>query len=336
VPYIRKRGKTWQAIVRVKGHPDVSATRPTKAEATYWAQAEESAIRAGQRGLYPAKTFADALDRYALEVTATKATHGKETLRLMAMKRDFPKLTALQFSEVKSSDLAAWRDARLREVTPGSVQRDINLFRNVWTVGRKEWGWCGDNPWSNLRMPGQNRPRESVWKWQDIRRVLRHMHYRTGLVPCSAIHELAYMFLIALTTGMRAGEIMGLKRSDIDLDRRVILLDTHKTSRLVGARRVPIYKRAAKIIKAAMQGEGGKDGALWAMSEKSRDTLFRRYSRAAGVSGLTFHDARATFATLTARKTDPLTLAKILGHRDMDQLFRTYFREDEAQIAARL
>jgi hypothetical protein len=145
VAYIRKRGKTWQAIVRVKGHPDVSATRPTKAEATYWAQAEEAAIRAGQRGQYPVKTFADALDRYALEITALKATHGKETLRLMAMKRDFPKLAAMQFSEVKSSDLAAWRDSRLREVTPGSVQRDINLFRNVWTVGRKEWGWCGDN-----------------------------------------------------------------------------------------------------------------------------------------------------------------------------------------------
>lgn len=334
--YIRKRGKTWQAIVRVKGHPDVSATRPTKAEATYWAQAEEAAIRAGQRGQYPAKTFAQALDRYAEEVSAAKGSGAQEVKRITAIKKHFPALVALQFSEVKTSDLAAWRDARLKEVTPGSVQRDINLFRNVWTVGRKEWGWCGDSPWLNLRMPGNNRPRESTWRWQDIRRVLRHMHYRTGLVPVSAIHELAYQFLIALTTGMRAGEIANLKRSDVDLDRRVILLEHHKTSRLVGARRVPIFKRAAKLLRLAMAGEGGPDGALWAMSPKSRDTLFRRYTACAGVSGLTFHDARATFATLTARKTDPLTLAKILGHRDMAQLIKTYFREDEAAIAARL
>ena len=78
---VRKRGKSWQAIVRLKGHPALSATRATKREAEEWAKQQEADILAGRRGRFPLKTVADALTRSELEVTVHKRTRVNEGKR---------------------------------------------------------------------------------------------------------------------------------------------------------------------------------------------------------------------------------------------------------------
>ena len=59
-----------------------------------------------------------------------------------------------------------------------------------------------------------------------------------------------------------------------------------------------------------------------------------------GIEGLTFHDGRATAATLLARRRDPktkqlqcdpLTLARILGHKNLQQIIDVYYREGIAE-----
>ena len=327
--YIRKRGKTWQAIVRVQGAEPVSATRATKKEAELWAQAEEAAIRSGQRGQFPAKTFAEALDKYANEESPRKRSSAGELKRIEAIKRHFPDLCAMQFTAITTAHVSAWRDARTKEVTPGSVQRDANLFRHVWSVAIKEWKWAGANPWSAMRMPGNNDPRTAVWRWQQIKAILRRLGYITGLAPQTKTAEIAYLFLLGLRTGMRQGELLKLSPSIVDLDRRVVRLDTHKTVEKAGVRFVPYSKKADRPMRILLA-----HGIT--ISSKSTDTLFRKNRDNIGIKNLTFHDSRATFATLMARKVDPLTLAKILGHKDLKQLIQTYYREDPADIAARL
>jgi integrase len=333
---ITKRAGAWRALVRLKGHPVVSATFPLKREAEEWAAAEESAIRAGRRGAFPDKTLGDALTKYELEVTAHKRSSRAEANRLEAFRTGFPQLATKVMHKVTAADMSAWRDARLRKVTPGSVQRDINLLRHVWNVAANEWGWCAkETPWASIRLPGDNPPREPVWRWRQIRCLLRRMGYRTGCPPKTPAEDIAWMFRLALASAMRQGELHGLTKDRIDMGRRVIRLEEHKTAERVGVRHVPLPRRAARIVAVLAENADG-DGRLFRVARGSVDTLFRRYRDQCLIEGLTFHDSRATALTLLARRTDVMTVARVSGHSDLKMLLERYYRERPEDIAARI
>ena len=332
--YYRKRGDRWQAIVRRKGHAPVTATFDTKRAAQEWAKQEEGAIIASRHGRYPDKTLDQAMTRYEQEVSAHKRGKHTELLRFEALRKDFPELAGKVFHEITADDLARWRDARLKKVTKGTVQRDINTLRNVWTIGRKEWLWCGESPWASLRMPGDNPARRAVWRWPQIKAMLRRLGYRTGVPPRMPKEQVAYMFLLGFQTCMRQSEIHGMTLGSVDLGRRVITLETHKTLEKAGVREVPIPRRAMRTLR--LLAGHAQDGALFTVKLRSVDALFRKYREQIGIEGLTFHDSRATGATLLARRVDPLTLARLLGHLNLKELMATYYRATAEEIAKKL
>lgn len=334
--YYRKRASGWQAMVRLKGHEPLSGTFATKKAAVEWATEEEAAIRAGRRGTFPAKTLDDAMLRYELEVTSTKRSGRAESIRLNALRKDYPDLARKILHKITPADLSAWRDSRLAKVSPGSVQRDINLLRHLWNVAAKEWGWCSkDTPWSGIRLPGDNAPREGMWRWQQIRALLRRMGYRTGRPPTCPHEEIAHMMLLGLSTGMRQGEIHGLEKARINLDAGTIRLASHKTFETVGARTIPVPRRALKLL-AVLVKNADQAGRLFRVRQASVDTLFRRYRDQCLIKGLTFHDTRATALTLLARRVDLMTLCRISGHVDPSMILKRYYRERVEDIAARI
>jgi hypothetical protein len=81
-----------------------------------------------------------------------------------ALVRNFSELAKKVMSAITTADLASWRDARLVQVSPSSVVREINLFRNVFAVAAREWSWLPEPaPWAKLKPPdtrrlGQGRP----------------------------------------------------------------------------------------------------------------------------------------------------------------------------------
>lgn len=334
--YITKVKGGWRAQVERRGIRD-SHTALTKAAVQQWATQREAEIMAGAVSPWPRKTLADALQRYGREVTAAKRGARAEQLRLDAIERHFPALCSKLLAEIGPEDVAAWRDARLAKVTPGSVQRDINILRHLWSVAINEWRWApAPGPWNGLRMPGNNPPRDRLLGWREIRRIMRRCGYVTGRPPQTGLQGVAWALLVSLRTAMRAGEVMGLTLASVDLGRGVVTLESHKTAEQVGARRVPLTpagRRLLSVLCAAAEKPGDR---LIGLSPASLDTLFRRAARSALVEGAHFHDARATGLTSMSRRMDVLTLARISGHRDLQLLLSTYYRETAADISARL
>ena len=78
----------------------------------------------------------------------------------------------------------------------------------------------------------------------------------------------------------------------------------------------------------------GRDD-LFRVSDTSRDALFRKAVGRLKISDLHFHDARGEALTRLSRRVDILTLQRISGHIDINQL-AGYFRESPADIAKRL
>ena len=339
---ITKYKDGWRVFVAVDGKRKTK-TFPTKREATAWASAEERAIRELQTTPEAERyTVVDMLTRYAKEVSPKKKGWRPEKLRIAAFLRDFPMLAGKKLSEVKTPDLAGWRDARLngfygpdgrkvRAVSAASVLRDIAWLSNAFKVARSEWQWMTHKPFDGLRMPHTPPPRDRRVSPSEVKRICRRLGYVTGRVPRTKQQEVALVFLVALRSAMRAGEILSLGRGNLDLRRRVATVE-HKTQHLTGKpRAVPLTPRAARLLRPVAERE-----RCFTVSSASLDALFRKVRDQLLIEGLHFHDTRAEALTRLARKVDVMTLAKISGHKDLSILQNTYYRETADEIAARL
>lgn len=302
---------------------------PTKAQATAWGLREETAIVAAEGGQFPRRTLAEAIERYLRDVSPRKKGERTEGLRFAALQRDYPALAGKVLSEHRTPDWVAWRDDRLRKVTPGTVQRDINLIRNLFRVAADEWRWCGNSPLKGMRMPGENPARDRLLGWREIRRVCRWLGYQSGYPATTGYQFVAYALLLALRTGMRAGELLALEAGRVDLVRRVARVP-HKTQHLTGRpREVPLSGRALRLLRCL-------PGQRIELTSATLDALWRKATEACGLIDAHFHDSRATALTHLARRVDVLTLARISGHRDPKILLQRYYRETAESIAARL
>jgi integrase len=315
----------WRAEVARNGVRR-SASFLTKAEATNWATREEAALLAVKRGAFPRKTLAQAMDRYAEGVSSQKRGARSEGLRFEAFKRDFPNIASKVISEIETPDMVKWRDARLKKVSPGSVQRDINLFSNLFSIARDEWKWCAKSPFVGMRRPGDNPARTRRVKPGEVKRLVRWLGYRTGRVK-SKQQEVALAFLLGLRTGMRAGEILSLSPANVDANRRVAVVQ-HKTQHITGRpREVPLSRQALRLLR---------NHKGFTITSASLDTLFRKARDALLLKDLHFHDSRAEALTRLSKKVDVLTLSRISGHKDLNVLLHSYYRESASDIAARL
>lgn len=324
----KTKAGSWGIQIEVRGVRE-SATFPTKREADAWAarrKTEILALSSGNAG--SVKTLRDALRRYAEEVSPTKRGERHEIIRLAAFERHALPINK-KLAQVTTADLALWRDSRLAVNARGSVLRDMTLLGSVLEVARREWQWIPSNPMRDVRRPANPDHREVVIHGWQVRRMLRALGYTPRGPVRSMGQAVAMAFLMALSTGMRAGEIAGLTWDRVRGD-HVRLLETKNGS----PRDVPLSTVARRLV-ARMQGF---DAVLvFGIKSQTLDALFRRHRDRAGLDGFTFHDGRHTAATRLAmsRKVDVLELCRIMGWKNPKQAM-TYFNPTASQLAARL
>lgn len=318
VPTFRKRGKSWQAIVRRTGFPPLSRAFPLKAQALEWAVQAERDILSGKT---PHKhTVADALIRYGREVSPKKRGGRWESLRLRAFQR--ARIASRALSRLTEDDVARWREERLRDVSGATVRREMNLWQSVFEIARKEWRWVDRNPVDDVKKPPSPRARRRGVRQEEVEALRPHF---TGPL----MREVFEAFRLGIETAMRAGEMMGLERAQIDLQSRVVHLTRTKNG---DERDVPLSPEALRIVRDLLSD--GRE-RLFTVSNRSRDVLFRKGRNAAGISGLNFHDSRSEGVSRLSKKMDILELARVVGHRDPKSLM-FYYRADAAAIARRL
>jgi integrase len=320
---IRKHGTGWRSQVFCRGVRDSQVFR-TKREAESWAAARETAIRAlaSNPGNH---TMADALARYAAEVSPGKRGARWELVRLAYFPRQAEFPASLRLADIDARHLSAWRDARLREVSAGAVLREFALLSSVFEVARREWRWIDRNPLADVRRPRAPDHRSVLITWRQIRAMLRELDHCSG--PCrSARQAVARAFLLALRSGMRAGELCGLTWDRVHAD--YVELPVTKTT----PRDVPLSPAARRVIESM---RGWDSVSVFGMAPQSLDMLFRRARLSAGMNGFTFHDSRHVAATMLSRRLDVLTLCKVFGWRNTSQAL-TYYNPSAADIAVRI
>jgi integrase len=320
---IQKTAKGYRAFLYVNGTRE-SRQFATKREASIWAAQREVEIRedAG-KPLSEKHTLGDALARYIKEVSPTKRGQRWEIIRAEAMRRDphFPASVILR--NLDTTHLADWRDARVREVQAGTVLREISFISAVIECARIEWRWIDSNPIKNIRKPKMPDHREVVISPAQVRVMLRTMRYSPAKPVRTVAQSVAVCFLLAMRTGMRAGELAGLTWDRVFDD--YCFLPVTKTKK----RNVPLTRKALRLIAKMRNYE---TESVFGLTSQTLDANFRKYRDRAGLSGFTFHDTRHTAATMLSRKLDVLDLCKTFGWTN-PKMAMTYYNPTASSIA---
>ncbi len=293
---------------------------PSKREASDWAARTEWEIANGAK-IAAAMTFGDLLDRYGREVSAQKRGARWEILRITRMQAD--PLGRIKLGDLEPRHFGEWRDRRLGEVTPGTVRREMVLLTHALNVAVREWGLLQANPMDGVRRPPEPPARDRLPTADEIER----MQYVAGDDLRKRQARAFHAFRFACETAMRAGEIVGLTWDRVDLDRRVAHLDRTKNGT---ARDVPLSSEAVRLLR-----ELPKVDPVFDLTGAQLDALFRKVRDKAGVEGLTFHDSRHAAITRLAKRLDVMDLARMVGHRNLNQLL-SYYNEGAEDIARRL
>ena len=305
---LRKRGAKWHVQVRRSGQ---SQTRSFthKVDADAWGRKTERDIDTGDLRTAADQlgsiTVGDLLRRYRDEVMIAKRSAHAEKYFIDRFLRHGIATSAL--ARLSGSDISKYRDERLETVKGGTVHRELAVLRHCFEVARKDWGIpLKSNPVADITMPSVGRPRNRRATEAELS-ALRH----------ACTHPLLWSIItIAIETGMRRGEIVNIRWSDIDLDVGTLHIPVTKNGH---PRTIPLTGRAMEVLRSLPK----TDEQVFPMTGNAVRLAWVRLKNKAGVDGLRFHDLRhEAVSRFFEMGLSVPEVALISGHRDPRMLFR--------------
>lgn len=330
---------SFRVKVRVKGHPPVTQSFPRKTDAQRYATVVEADILAGRyQFASEAKrhTFGELCDQYLKQFVAhdTKGA-AKKRLHINYWRSKFDHrwladLTPALIVECKSELLAQiTKRGRLR--TPATVVRYLATLSHMFSVAMRDFQWVTDNPLRKISKPREPRGRDRFLSDQERSRLLQ-------ACQASKSRTLYLVVVLAISTGMRRGEIMGLSWQDVDLERGLLTLHVTKNG---SARGVYLSGHAKDLlIQHAKVRRMDTQLVFPNKSGKSPIELRRPWENAlaaAELQNFRFHDLRHTAASYLAMNgATTVEIAAVLGHKTLDMVRRYSHLTDThtAQVVA--
>lgn len=320
------RGRTWRAIIRRVGFPSQSKTFATKREAEIWAAEIESKMGVSEYDPLQVKqarvtTVESIFSKYATDV-AGKMKGRNEKPTVLRLIRD-AQFMRLRLDRVTSRDIRDWRDARVLEVAPATVHRELNTISAVFTHAIKEWSApLSSNPCHSVsRFKGADKPRNKMWSDEDVAAFLTASGWRADAKPATGRDYVGWALLLAMETAMRIGELCLPLVSDFHPDSRYVHLKDTKNG---DQRDVPLSQAAMQYVTHLCAGKKPGEKIIPLTADTLGEYMLD-VRKKCKLEHLHTHDARHTAATAMSKKlSNVLELAAVTGHRSLKSLKRYY------------
>jgi len=256
-----------------------------------------------------------------------------------------PHLGHVQLNQLRAEHISVAYDAILdgnRRIGPSTLRRIhacLSSSLNAAVKARR----LDFNPAAQVRLPDAARPKVQPWEPAELGRFLDHI----------AGHRLGILFEVIASTGLRRGEALGLRWSDVELDTGVVVVRRqlvqvgsafHFGPTKTGAgdhRIVELDSRTAGALvehRRKQDAERQRWGSAWVdeglvfaregggtLSPEAVTKAFPRLAREAGVRPVRLHDLRHGAASLRlAAGVDIAAISKMLGHSSIAVTADTY------------
>lgn len=253
-------------------------------------------------------------DRYVEFAKAEKSPRWAKNVELMLDNLLLPFFNEnSSIKEITVGRIEEYRRDRLKEVKPRTV--NIETHHVLLTMLRKAIDW--------ELMPESALPKVKKLPEQEGRLRFLTEDEAKALRKASraASADLEGFVMIALNTGMRAGEILALRWKDINFNLRQIVVAPREgwSTKTKKGRKIPINDRLLDYLKTLAPENAGSE-PVFSISYDVLKKSFKKLVKAAelpstGEDKVTAHTLRHTFASHLVMKGTPLhTVARLLGH----------------------
>lgn len=272
-----------------------------------------------------------------------------------------PTLGAIRLQDLKATAAQSWISAqkdRVSEKTKAPIS--ARMVRYSYTILHGAFahalgaGLVKKNVWDAVTPPRKDPQRHVTWDEAQVLTFLDAAEFETY----------SPIWRLALTSGMRLGELLGLRWQDVDLDtgtirvaQGVVLwedgnhMDSPKSAAGIRTIRIgPLTVAALKRLVTATKTQSLKKGAAWkesglvfvsnvgtAINDDNLRKVYIRIINSAGLPYIRIHDLRHTSATIAVQNGVPYnTVSARLGHADIRTTLGFYVRSrdtDDAQAA---
>jgi integrase len=313
----------------------------TRAEANAKLQAALGAVRAGLPVPTDRLTVAEYLDDWLTGASRALRPSTASTYERHIRLHILPVLGGLPIARLRPEQLdRLYAGLLAKGLSRTSVQHIHAILRRSLSQATRR-GVIARNPTDLVDPPGRDHPEMQVLSIGQARALLATA--RTGRHA-----ELEALYVLALTTGMRRGELLALRWADVDVVKRTLTVTgtlqrvkhSDGTSTLERAqpktktsmRQIPLTVAAVDALKRHAQGQGqlrAVAGSEWidtglvftnerGGAVEPRNLLSRSFApllSEAGIPHVRFHDLRHTAATLMAAQgVHTKVVSEMLGH----------------------
>lgn len=355
--HVRKRGTLWAVVVDLPRDP-ISGKRKQRWHSGFKTRKEadkaltEILSRLDQ-GAYIAptkKTVSEFLDEWLADTKRTIRASTYSTYETLIRTQIKPRIGSVRLQDLNSFVLNALYEDLLTSgrkdgkggLSPASVRYVHAVMRKALNDAVKE-NLVPRNVADAARPPRVQGAKIRTWSARELRRFFDHVRG----------DRLYAAYVVAGTTGMRRGEVLGLRWQDVDLDagrasvaQTLIVVGGYevqfsepKTAR--GRRMVALdpstvqalrEQRERQMLERALMADAYEDHDLVFCREDGTQLhpdafsdAFWRHSKAAGLPRIRFHDLRHTHATLAlAAGVHPKVVSERLGHASITITLDTY------------
>jgi integrase len=242
--------------------------------------------------------------------------------------------------------LTSGRTETRRGLGPGLSAKTVRNVHGILARAFRDavrWGRLARNPCDAADPPAARSPEMKAWTGDEVRIFIESV----------SDHRWAAIWALMATTGMRRGEVLGLRWSDVDLDASTVRVaatrirfgatvtaSTPKTA--AGVRSIAIGPMVAAQLRAWRKTQSEERlvmGAGWmndgnlvvtladgsAPNPESFSNLFNKRAKRAGLRPIRLHDLRHSYATAALAAGIPVkVVSQRLGHADIGVTLKVY------------
>jgi integrase len=328
-----KSSGLWVAEVSVEGK---KKRKRSKSQATVkaWLLTQRNAIKDGVWVANEATTLSEFIDRYwtdvALHTLRPATLDAYESLIRIHIK---PALGNVRLTALKPEQLQSFYSTKINSgLSKRTVQFCHNILHKCLDQAWK-WGLVGRNVADLVDPPSPKRKAPTTWGVDDVRKFLAAVEG----------HRFYSIYTLAVYTGMREGELLGIHFEDVDLLHKVInvkhqvqtinhqglVINEPKSDK--SKRQIVLPGAALSVLMEYLYNKKENQGLIFTTSTGhpiSPRNVVRHFKEVIAEQNLPmirFHDLRHTHASLLLLAgVNPKVVQERLGHSQISLTLDTY------------
>lgn len=313
--YLSKRANGYYYIYYLDEHgkhQGISTKTSIKSEALKFLTNFRSKVKEKQNLPIPKIAFSQLKDEFLIH---SKAIHTEKTTKTFITTFKFfeEKVGNVFLSSIEEKSIKQYIDYRITSASVFQARKDLINLSSCFNWAISE-GYILTNPCSQVNKVRVPQKMPLFYSEDEFKKLLDSIDNQ----------DIKDIVIFAVNTGCRQMELLTIEWNQIDLNRKILLLDNQNhITKSKKIRSIPLDRNAIDVVSRRRLFNNSSQKVFTLngkeMTAKQIQTKSRYYIKLAGLNTkLNFHSLRHTFASwLVQRGVTIYEVSKLLGHSDL-------------------